>query len=166
MILGLLSDTHGALKRSEKALQLLRDAGAEHLIHCGDLGSEDILTLLFEQQENGLPVTAVPGNVDDWDPNLILYGKKIGIPLPRLQRLNLDGLQIAVHHGHDAGLMHTLRADADVDVLFTGHTHVAKDEKVGSVRVINPGAVYRANPPGVSVFHTQTDTLTFLPLPL
>src|SRR5690606_20378002 len=99
------------------------------------------------QKEKGIPVTAVPGNVDEWDPDLILYAKKIGIPLPRLQRMEMDGLSIAVHHGHNASLMLNLLADPDLDLLFTGHTHVAKDEMEGNVRVINPGAVYRANPP-------------------
>jgi putative phosphoesterase len=111
MKLGLLSDTHGHLGRTELALRMLKDAGAAQLIHCGDLGSEEVLSLLLEQQESGLPVTAVPGNVDDWDPGLILYGKKIGIPLPRLQRIEIEGLHVAIHHGHDAALMQNLMAE-------------------------------------------------------
>ena len=164
MILGLLSDTHGHLQRTTEAINLLKVAGAEQLIHCGDLGSEEVLTYLFEQQEQGLPVTAVPGNVDEWDPGLILYAKKLGIPLPRLQRFELEGLQIAVHHGHDPYIMQNLLLDSELQLLFTGHTHVAKDEQEGNVRVINPGAVYRANPPGVSVFDTETGDLQFLAL--
>lgn len=166
MILGLLSDTHGHVDRTQKALQLLLDAGASELIHCGDLGSESIMDLLFEQQENGVPVTAVMGNVDEWDPGLLLYAKKLKLPLARLQRLERDGLQIAVFHGHDHRTMDQLLKDPDLDLLFTGHTHVPKDETVGSVRVINPGAVYRANPPGLSVLDTKTGILTFLDLPL
>ncbi|MGA0333593.1 MAG: metallophosphoesterase family protein [Kiritimatiellia bacterium] len=164
MILGLLSDTHGHGDRTEKALALLRGAGAEHLIHCGDLGGEEILSLLLEEQENGTPVTAVPGNVDEWDPGLLLYGKKIGIPLPRVHRLILDGMRIAVHHGHDPALLQSLSVEPDLDLLFTGHTHVAKDERCGPLRIINPGAVYRARPPGVSVLDTRTGELRFFPL--
>jgi len=164
MKLGLLSDTHGHVARTERALKILRDQGATELIHCGDVGSEDIISLLFEQQENGIPVTAVMGNVDEWDPSLILYAKKVDVPLSRLQRLERDGLTIAVFHGHEYRTMDHLLADPDLDLLFTGHTHVAKDETVGSVRVINPGAVYRANPPGVSVFDTETQKLNFIPL--
>ncbi len=164
MILGLLSDTHGHLQRTTAALTLLKQAGAEQLIHCGDLGSEEVITLLFEQQEQGVPVTAVPGNVDEWDPDLILYAKKLGIPLPRQQRFVLDGLNIALHHGHDPYIMSNLLIDRDLQLLFTGHTHVAKDEQEGNIRIINPGAVYRANPPGVSVFDTQTGKLKFIAL--
>lgn len=164
MIIGLLSDTHGHAARTVEALRILREGGADHLIHCGDLGGEEVLNLLFEQQENGLPVTAVPGNVDEWEPDLMLYAKKLGIPLPRLQRLELDGKNLAVHHGHDPKIMETLVADPDLDLLFTGHTHVAKDEIHEGVRIINPGAVYRANPPGVSTFDTVTGKRNFRPL--
>lgn len=164
MKLGLLSDTHGHLVRCTQALQLLKAAGAEQLIHCGDLGSEEIITLLFEQQENGLPVCAVPGNLDEWDPGLIIYANKLGLPLPRLQRRIFDGLHIAVFHGHDPKTLERLLADPELDLLFTGHTHVAADETCGRLRIINPGAVYRAKPPGVSVFDTQSKKLIFLPL--
>lgn len=165
MILGLLSDTHGHLTRTTLALELLQARGAEHLVHCGDLGSEDLVTLLFETRENGLPVSAVSGNVDDWDPDLKLYAQKIGVPLPHHLRRDLDGLRFAVHHGHDKRLLEHLRQDPELDVLFTGHTHIPADDTRGPVRVINPGAVYRAATPGVSLFDTQTRDLTFLPLP-
>lgn len=161
MILGLLSDTHGHAQRTVHALELLRKAGAEHLVHCGDLGGEEVLNLLFETRESGTPVTAVPGNVDDWDPGLKLYADKLGFPLPHHTRFEIDGLRVAVHHGHDDRLMRTLRADPRLDILFTGHTHVAADETDGPVRVINPGAVYRATTPGVSTFDTQSRKLTF-----
>ncbi|WFB35191.1 YfcE family phosphodiesterase [Kiritimatiellota bacterium B12222] len=166
MIIGLLSDTHGHLARSEQALDLLQQAGAEQIIHCGDLGSEELLSLLFEVQTEGTPIYAVPGNVDEWEPGLILYAKKLGIPLPRVHRFELADKQIALHHGHDPQVMTELMADPDLDYLFSGHTHVAKDERQGNLRMINPGAVYRATPPGVSVLDTESDQLTFIPLPL
>ena len=43
MKIGILSDTHGHLTRSLAAIECLLDAGAEMLIHCGDIGSEQIL---------------------------------------------------------------------------------------------------------------------------
>jgi len=164
MILGLLSDTHGHLPRTERALDLLRSRGAEHLIHCGDLGGEPIVDLLFEQRETGLPVTAVPGNVDEWDPDLILYTKKLGLPLPRTARLEIDALRIAVFHGHDPREMNALRADAKLDLLFTGHTHVARDDQENGLRIVNPGAVYRARVPSVALFDTRTRECRFLEL--
>ncbi len=162
MILGLLSDTHGNLPRTRAALERLRAFGAEVLVHCGDLGSEAVMDLLFEAREGGTPVYAVPGNVDEWDSEMALYARNLGLPFPREQRFEVDGLRCALFHGHDPVRMEELMAAADVDVLFTGHTHVPRDEVVGRVRVINPGAVHRANPPGVSVFDTGSGDLTFL----
>lgn len=164
MKVGILSDTHGHLSRTEKALALLRNEGSDHLVHCGDLGGEEVVTLLFEQQEAGLPVTAVPGNVDEWNPGLILYAKKLGLPLSRVRRLRLEGISMAVFHGHDPREMARISSDPAVEVLFTGHTHVAKDDKTGPVRIINPGAVYRASVPGVAVFDTKTRACRFLAL--
>ncbi|MEX2605919.1 MAG: YfcE family phosphodiesterase, partial [Kiritimatiellia bacterium] len=139
MKLGILSESHGHLRRTEHALDLLREHGAEQLIHCGDLGGEDIVTLLFEQQENGMPVYAVPGNVDEWDPDLILYAKKIGLPLPQIRQVQLDQWNIAIYHGHDHRTLDRLCADPDFNLIFTGHTHVARDEQHGHLRIINPG---------------------------
>jgi len=166
MILGILSDTHGHLPRTRTAIRQLTDAGAELLIHCGDLGSEEIVTLLFEVKEEGLPVIAVPGNVDEWDPGLILYAKKLGLSLPRTARTTQGGMTIAVHHGHDPREMSSLEHTPGLDLLFTGHTHVAKDQIIGSLRILNPGAVYRAQIPSVAVFDTETREMTWIPLEL
>jgi len=163
MIIGLLSDTHGNLPRTEKALSLLKNAGARHLFHCGDLGSEDVLTLLFEARESGTPVTLVHGNVDQWDPDLHLYAKKLGMSLPRLVKGRFENLTYGVTHGHDATAMTEL-LDENPDYIFTGHTHVPCDEIRGKSRVINPGAVHRAQTPMVSVLETRTGQLNRLPL--
>ena len=37
MLLGILSDTHDQLARTIRAVAILREQGAEVLIHCGDL---------------------------------------------------------------------------------------------------------------------------------
>lgn len=166
MILGLLSDTHGHIARTEQALEILRNEQAEILFHCGDLGSEEVVSLLFEVQEQGTPVLAVPGNVDEWDPGLILYAKKLGLPLSRTVQTTQGGKTIAVHHGHDPREMDKLTSMVGLNLLFTGHTHVAKDQTIGTVRVINPGAVYRAQVPSVAVLNTETDNCTWIPLQL
>src|SRR5205085_6025996 len=61
MRLGILSDTHGNLATSAAGVRALLDAGAEYLIHCGDVGSTEILELLA-----GHPAVFVFGNTD-WD---------------------------------------------------------------------------------------------------
>jgi predicted phosphodiesterase len=46
MRLGILSDTHDQIERTRAAIGLLRDAGAEALIHCGDLACPVVVELL------------------------------------------------------------------------------------------------------------------------
>ncbi|MCC5845387.1 MAG: metallophosphoesterase family protein [Verrucomicrobia bacterium] len=164
MILGILSDTHGNLPRTEAALRALNDAGADHLIHCGDLGGEDVVTLLFEQQEAGTPVTAVVGNVDEWDAGLRVYAKKLGIPLPRIARIDLDGITAAVCHGHTPRDIEDLITHPDIHIVFTGHTHVPRDEQVDQTRILNPGALHRAAVPGYALFDTATHKWTRIAL--
>ncbi len=160
MILGILSDTHGNLSRTEAALRALNHAGAGHLIHCGDLGSEDVVTLLFEQQESGTPVTAVAGNVDEWDPGLILYAKKLGLPLSRTARIDTGGIAAGVCHGHNPHDMDGLIRNPDIHIVFTGHTHVPRDEQIEQTRILNPGALHRAAVPGYALFDTATHKWT------
>ena len=153
MILGLISDTHGNLPRTRAGLALLTAAGTGHLVHCGDVGGEAVLNLLLEVRESGIPVTAVHGNVDQWDTDLILYAKHLRIPLPGTARFTDGGFSCAVHHGHDRLAMEALQAEADLDFLFTGHTHIPADEREGRLRIINPGAVHRAARPMVSTLN-------------
>lgn len=154
MKIGIFSDTHGNLPRTRLALEAFRQENIGHLIHCGDLGGEEIVTLLFETQENGLPLTAVPGNVDEWDPGLMMYAKNLGIPLHRIARLSVDELHIAVYHGHDPREWDALLTDADLAVIFTGHTHEPSDRRENGIRIINPGAIHRARVPGYGIFDT------------
>lgn len=151
MKIGVLSDTHGHHQRAINALELLRANKVEELIHCGDVGSDLVLDLLLEQQESGIPVTVVPGNVDEWDPGIMLYARKLGFSFHRVARRPIGDTQLAVFHGHDPKQMDALLSEPDLDLLLTGHSHVARDEQVGSVRVINPGAVFRASVPSVAV---------------
>lgn len=46
MRLGILSDTHDELARARLAVRMLLDAGAEALVHCGDLAGPPIVEAL------------------------------------------------------------------------------------------------------------------------
>jgi putative phosphoesterase len=59
MRIGILSDTHDHLKRTARAVAMLKAEGAEALIHCGDLTTPDIVYQCAE-----LPSTFVLGNND------------------------------------------------------------------------------------------------------
>ncbi len=159
MLLGLLSDTHNNLRRTEEALSRLREAEVDRIIHCGDLGGEEVLTQLFTVRECGTPVEVVLGNVDEWDSELLLFAKKLGMELPRLIRAEADGVCYGITHGHDPKAWQELSEDPRVQLLFSGHTHVARDAQEGHQRHINPGAVHRSAQPQCATLHLGSGIL-------
>jgi putative phosphoesterase len=158
VIVGILSDTHDRVDAMAAAMDLLRRGGAEFYVHCGDVGSERVLDHLA-----GVPSAFVFGNTD-WDrAALARYAQSIGVAChPALAELNLGGKKFAVTHGDDLRLRQRLLAEQRHDYLLQGHTHVRADQRVGKMRVINPGALHRAKEKTVAVLDTLTDQLTFL----
>src|SRR2546429_8240292 len=97
MLLGTLSHTHDELARTQAAVQLLRDEGAEALVHCGDLASPPIVAACAI-----LPCWFVFGNHDaDNVPALQQAAIASGaVCLGWAGEVELDGRLIAVAHGH------------------------------------------------------------------
>jgi uncharacterized protein len=158
VIVGVLSDTHDRVDAMAAAMDLLRRGGAEFFIHCGDVGSERVLDHLA-----GVPSAFVFGNTD-WDrAALQRYAQSIGVAChPSLAELELGGRKLAVTHGDDFKLKQRILAEQRHDYLLQGHTHVPADQRVGRVRVINPGALHRAKEKTVALLDTATDDLKFL----
>jgi len=158
MIVGILSDTHGKADMATAAVQLLIVRGCEYLIHCGDVGGERVLDALA-----GHPAMFVFGN-NDWDRDeLARYAKTLGIACgDNHGKMTLGGKLAIVTHGDDGRFVNQVLMDQRVDYLFLGHSHVPMDRRQGKVRVINPGALYRAAEKTVAVLDTETDRLEFL----
>lgn len=114
----IVSDTHGNLSDS-----LLRELkGADLIIHAGDMTSE----MDYEHLKTIAPVRAVLGN-NDWYQD---YGPEVD----RLLTFTYEGLKFAVaHYREDLPV-------GSVDVAVCGHTHRAKEARVGRCLVINPGS--------------------------
>jgi putative phosphoesterase len=158
MIVGLLSDTHDRLAAMIAGMNLLQQAGAEFFIHCGDVGSEQI----FDQLA-GVKSVFVWGN-NDWErKDLSRYAKALEIQNgDTFAELRLDDKLAAVTHGDDPKIVRRVLEEQRHNYLFVGHSHVKRDERVGSVRIINPGALHRANPKTVAVLDTQSDIVRFI----
>ncbi|MDB5324754.1 MAG: hypothetical protein JWM57_323 [Phycisphaerales bacterium] len=161
MILGILSDTHGDYEIATRAIRLLREHGAKRLIHCGDVGDERVLAAMA-----GMPSTFTFGN-NDWDHDeLEQYGNAIGIDCVQFGGgLLLDGKYVAITHGDNPRTVARFCEDPQTDYLLTGHSHVRQDKRVGRVRWINPGALYRAAVKSVATLDLATDTLEFIEVP-
>jgi len=149
-LIGVISDTHGRAERAGRAVELLCALGAHRIIHLGDVGSESVLDHLA-----GVPSTVVFGNCDD-ERSLARYAAHMGIEVVHPAAvIEVKSLRIGVTHGH---LEHEVRrlVDERVDVLLHGHTHEIRDERIGGVRIMNPGALHRAPRPTVMLLDMAT----------
>src|SRR5688500_8848082 len=115
MKIGILSDTHGKLGTALRAVELLRTQSVDMLIHCGDVGGEEILDTLA-----GYTSYFVFGNNDYDRAGLQRYATTIGINCLRdFGVVGADGKKIAVTHGDDPRMITRLtRDDAGVDYLL------------------------------------------------
>ena len=157
MLVGIMSDSHGDAAATAVAVSLLEGLGAEHFFHCGDICSISVLDELA-----GRPCTFVWGNCDDVTPSLKKYVRTLGLPWPEAHtRVELAGRRIALFHGHEPAFPDATN-DNGIDYLFHGHTHLYADRRIGKFRVINPGALHRANPRTCALLDLLTDELRIL----
>ncbi len=165
--IGLLSDSHGRAEITQRAVRLLIDAGAEILIHLGDVNSQEVLDALIESEDsNGElqpPVHLVFGNTDAWELQALAgYARDLGIRVDHpVGRLELGSKTLVYQHGHRHADMERALAES-VDYLCHGHTHEKRDEMVGDTRVINPGALHRAAEYTAALLDVEANTVEFL----
>ena len=157
MLIGILSDSHGRYRPVRRAVELFDRLGVEHVIHCGDIGGIPVFDELL-----GRPLTFVWGNMDFPDTAQFAYLETAGIrppgDVPVL--VTLGGKRFAVFHGHEQAFRRAVQ-ELSVDYILHGHTHAARDERLGDVRIINPGALHRARRKTVATLDTAADALTF-----
>ncbi|HEV3022978.1 MAG TPA: YfcE family phosphodiesterase [Pirellulales bacterium] len=146
MRIGVVSDTHGQMRYTQNAVRMLESLDVGLVLHCGDIGSAGVVELFAPW-----PTHFVFGNVDD-PPSLRAAIHAAGQTChERFGRLELAGRRVAFLHGDDARLLEETIADGTWDLVCHGHTHVARLLRRGGTLVLNPGAVYRANPHSVAV---------------
>ncbi|QTL98998.1 YfcE family phosphodiesterase [Iocasia frigidifontis] len=131
MKIGVISDTHipsKAKKIPDIVFDKFRDI--DLIIHAGDITSQEVLDDLAVLA----PVKAVYGNVD---PPELCRG------LPERLRIELNGYQIGVTHGHNLK-GHIMERIAYVfpkaDIIIFGHTHRPCNEVINGQLYFNPGS--------------------------
>lgn len=161
MLLGLLSDTHGRADAARAAVQLLVERlKVDYLLHCGDVGGQDVLDALV----GDIPSAVVWGNTDyDWR-DLARYASQVSVghDHPAL-RMKFDGagpadrdVRVCMTHGDDGRVVREVLEHRQADYLFVGHSHVPADSEINGVRVVNPGALYRAAKKTVATVNLAT----------
>jgi len=152
MKIAILSDTHSRYATVEKALRLLQERKINVVLHCGDI--EDSETVWLFQ---GFTAHFVFGNCDTERHSIRQAVHGIGEHVyDGYGYVELEGVKIAFTHGDDPRLLHDLEVSGAFDFLFYGHTHKAEEHRTGPTRVINPGALHRANPKSFVVLDLAT----------
>lgn len=121
MRIGVISDTHGLLR--PEAITAL--AGAEHILHAGDVGDPAILSRLRQIA----PVIAVRGNIDEGGPCAAL---------PAVEWIELAGHTIYMLH--DVHQLDLKPESAGIAVVVSGHSHQPLIEHRRGVLFLNPGS--------------------------
>ena len=127
MKIGLISDTHSKVSKTQKALDMLLENGAEFIIHAGDIVEVEILDLL---KNCGKKYVAVYGNNDA---HLIQYHNKYNL-VQEPNYFKLANLKFKLMH-----LPFYMNADADI--IISGHTHYFHSDFKNGTLFVNPGEI-------------------------
>lgn len=134
MRVGVLSDTHGAVKEATRALQCMGEINA--LVHAGDFYVDALyLRSVFEG-----PVYAVAGNCDSHSGG------------PEELTVTLEGHRIFITHGHLFRVKHGLQGlfykarEIGAEAVVFGHTHIPLNLWENSILFFNPGSIYNPQP--------------------
>ena len=148
--LGILSDTHGDIRMACYALLALRQRGAGFVVHCGDVGSVQIVEELAKS-----PSGFVFGNYDYPNPlPLAAAAERLGVHcFADFGEFEMGGLKFAVLHGDDDVGLKAIKSAQSHDIILQGHRHKFFDRQLGRTRVINPGALHRARELTCAMLH-------------
>ena len=119
--IGVISDTHGLVR--PQALRAL--AGADLIVHAGDVGSAEVLDALRAVA----PVVAVRGNNDrgEW-----------AAALAETEVVETDGRSLYVLH--DLKELDLDPRVAGFDAVIAGHSHQPRIDRRDGVLYLNPGS--------------------------
>lgn len=160
MRIGIVSDTHGHADRAQQAARMLESLEVEAVLHCGDIGTMEVVS-----QFDKWPTHFVFGNCDV---NLEAFARDIAAAGQTCHgwfgTIELGEVRIALLHGHRGDEFREATTSGDYGLVCYGHTHVAAQEQEGKTLVLNPGALYRANPPSFAVVELPECEATIVPL--
>jgi putative phosphoesterase len=134
MKIGIVSDSHGSYQAIDSMLAHKEAQGVALWLFAGDIAMDaDYLAMVTDKE-----VIRVAGN-NDWP----------GGHLPDYETADIAGHTILLTHGHlfgvNFGLNNLQQAALAVgaDIAVYGHTHVAVQEIIDNVLIVNPGSVAR-----------------------
>jgi putative phosphoesterase len=160
MKIGILSDTHNHSSNIQKALAIFENYKPDILIFCGDATTVESIEWFCEYP---MIYTFGNGDIATGEIKAYLKGYNDLNYAGYIFNGDLGGKKVGVTHGHLINFYDEIINYGQFDYLFTGHTHVRMDEKIGRTRLINPGALggTRKQTRSVAILDTDTDNLIF-----
>ena len=147
MRIAVISDTHGHVPQTRRAVRMLESLEVETVLHCGDIGTAEIVGMLA-----AWPAHYVFGNCDaDRQPLRAAIESAGHTCHEEFGELEPAGVRIALLHSHNRQQFRGAIDSGEYDLVCYGHTHVAAVDQQGETTVLNPGAIYRANPHSIAV---------------
>jgi putative phosphoesterase len=146
MKIAVISDTHGCVHTWRHVYQRFF-ADADAIIHAGDIlyhGPRNTIPAEYNPQEligelNACPIPLffAQGNCDAEVDGMVLND-----PIVKSCFLVMDGVRILVRHGHDLSKEEITHINKryHLDILITGHTHIAEVVRDGQTICLNPGS--------------------------
>jgi putative phosphoesterase len=137
--IAVLSDSHDHLAALHAALDAADAAGAEVLIHCGDLCAPFVLRTLAERFRG--PIHVVFGN-NDADGRLLqtIAAQHSHVTLHGIYaEIEAGGRRIAVIHYPEPA--RRIAQSGQLDLVCYGHDHTQLLARIGSAWLLNPGEI-------------------------
>ncbi len=160
MKIGILSDTHNDFKNIHKAVSIFEGHQPDMLIFCGDATTVEVIEWFCNYP---LIYTFGNGDFTTGDIAALLKAYSPSNFAGYVYEGELGGKKVAVTHGHLMNVNDEMTSSGKFDYIFTGHTHLRMDQRIGNTRLINPGALGGAQKESrsVALLDLETDQLIF-----
>ncbi len=145
MKFGIISDTHDHLNAITRAIEIFRAHKVDRILHCGDWVSPYSLGHFGALMADwNIPVMSVLGNNEGDYRKIEKINSSLKNPVVfcdvSILQFAVDDNRYAVYHGHDKPTLNALIRSKEYRAVFTGHTHVVRNEMAGKTLVLNPGS--------------------------
>ena len=156
MLVGIMADTHDHLPMLDKAVRRLKEEEVELVLHAGDYIAPFVAPHFKPLKAD---LIGVLGNNDGDKDMLKKKFADIGADIRgNFAEIIIDGLKIAMLHGHEEELLRSLIDADNYDVVVHGHIHEDKTYRKGKTLVLNPGEVcgYLTGKSTIALLDTKT----------
>lgn len=157
MKIAIISDTHDNVRKIDEFVEIAKAEKFDAIIHCGDLCGAGLIKRFINLE---IPFYYTFGNVDTGCSfeltEKIKDAKNIFVFKP-FGEIELGGKKIAFVHY--LVFAKPLCLTKKYDVVFYGHNHIQKKEKIEDCWLVNPGTFSEDREPGYAIYDTDKNEI-------